>query len=248
MLTRLKMKLSCPEKLCPQMASLFHGALMELMPPEYAQWLHQPELHPYAQYLENIDGEWYWTVNCLTQEMSERLIKNILQNIEKLEIKKKNLEIQITQKEYQEVTEEQLADAFYGETQSRYMQIRFKTPTAFKQNGIYVFYPDIRCIYQSLMRKYDMVSGDQEMYDADTLRYLTENSKIISYHLKSVNFYLEGIKIPSYIGTVTIKLSGTQTMANFSNLLFQFGTYSGVGIKTSLGMGAIEILKKEVRR
>ena len=33
-------------------------------------------------------------------------------------------------------------------------------------------------------------------------------------------------------------------MVNFANLLFRFGTYSGVGIKTALGMGAIGIGKE----
>ena len=28
-------------------------------------------------------------------------------------------------------------------------------------------------------------------------------------------------------------------MTNFANMLFKFGNYSGVGIKTSIGMGAI---------
>ena len=29
---------------------------------------------------------------------------------------------------------------------------------------------------------------------------------------------------------------------NYAKMLLQFGTYSGVGIKTSLGMGAIDIV------
>ena len=33
-------------------------------------------------------------------------------------------------------------------------------------------------------------------------------------------------------------------MADFANLLFRFGTYSGVGIKTALGMGAIKLMEK----
>lgn len=36
-------------------------------------------------------------------------------------------------------------------------------------------------------------------------------------------------------------------MANFADVLLQFGTYSGIGIKTALGMGAIRLLEERSR-
>lgn len=50
------------------------------------------------------------------------------------------------------------------------------------------------------------------------------------------------------MGKITIKIRGTQTMTNFANMLFKFGNYSGVGIKTSIGMGAIYANQKQRRR
>ena len=92
------------------------------------------------------------------------------------------------------------------------------------------------------MNKYDAAVGRETMVDVDTLDQLCENADIIRYDLKSVNFALEGVKIPAFIGKVT--MSGTQTMTNFATMLFRFGEYSGVGIKTALGMGYIKILKE----
>ena len=40
MVARLELKLKCREALSYQMASLFHGVLMELLPEEYADELH----------------------------------------------------------------------------------------------------------------------------------------------------------------------------------------------------------------
>ena len=37
MIAKLELELKCKEELSYQMASLFHGALMELLPEEYAQ-------------------------------------------------------------------------------------------------------------------------------------------------------------------------------------------------------------------
>ena len=41
---------------------------------------------------------------------------------------------------------------------------------------------------------------------------------------------------------------GTKTMTNFANMLFEFGEYSGVGIKTALGMGCIKKLNDRGRK
>lgn len=49
---KLELKLKSQEELSYQMASLFHGALMELLPQEYGDYLHLSQLHPYTQHLE----------------------------------------------------------------------------------------------------------------------------------------------------------------------------------------------------
>ena len=84
--------------------------------------------------------------------------------------------------------------------------------------------------------------------ELDTLEQICEHAQVIRYDLKSVSFSLEGVKIPSFIGKITIKLHGTDTMANFVNMLFEFGEYSGVGIKTSLGMGYMKIINEGGRK
>ena len=82
------------------------------------------------------------------------------------------------------------------------------------------------------------------MTDADTLESLEEGAEIIRYDLKSVKFPIEKVRIPAFIGKITIKMKGTQTMTNFAHMLFEFGEFSGVGIKTSLGMGCIKIMEE----
>ena len=52
MLGKLELKLKSKDKLGYQMSSLFHGALMELLPERYADYLHTSQLHPYTQHLE----------------------------------------------------------------------------------------------------------------------------------------------------------------------------------------------------
>lgn len=80
------------------------------------------------------------------------------------------------------------------------------------------------------------------MFDDEVLAHYEEYSHIIAYKLKSVKFSMEGITIPSFMGSLTIRISGPQQLVNLAWMLADFGRYSGVGIKTSIGMGSMEIL------
>lgn len=248
MLSKIELKLNHSEEIVYQMSSLFHGALMEMLPEEYAEYLHVSQLHPYTQHLEFRNGAWFWVVCCLNKKAAKIIIYDTLMGIESIFIKNRKLEIRIVEKSYSELPYKSLMDSFYDDECSRYINIQFTSPAAFKKDGRYVFYPDIRCIFQSLMNKYDAAVSDEVMADEDTLEQLCENAQIAGYDLKSVNFSLEGVRIPSFIGKLTIKMRGTSTMVNFANMLFRFGTYSGIGIKTSLGMGSFKILKYEGRK
>lgn len=243
MLARMEMELGLEEALSYQMSSLFHGVLMELLSDEYADKLHQSQLHPYSQHLEWRDKKWYWVVNCFNEEAVSNIMTGALMNLDDFEIKKRNLNVKICQKNYETISHKDFLNFFYDEEEVRYIQVQFLTSTAFKQRGQYVFYPDLRCIYQSLMNKYEYASRDSMMTDEETLNELCEHSQIVSYELKTVPFSLEKVKIPAFVGKITIKMQGTKTMARFARFLFEFGTYSGVGIKTAIGMGALKVIR-----
>ena len=82
----------------------------------------------------------------------------------------------------------------------------------------------------------------ESMKDEDTLETLVQSTVVSRYHLRSATFSLEGVRIPAFMGEMTLRVAGTQTMANFANMLAQFAAYAGIGIKTALGMGAVEVL------
>ena len=43
-------------------------------------------------------------------------------------------------------------------------------------------------------------------------------------------------------GSLSIRLHGNDTISRYARLLFSFGEYSGIGIKSSIGMGALKLL------
>ncbi len=234
------------KKISYQMSSGMHGMLMEMIPPDQAAKLHEQGLRPYSQYLALEGDEVYWNINTLNDEAFRTIILPLLDEKKKsFLLKKHDLKLTVKERRLKQVTEKSAAEIFYGKDSGRYFRLKFLTPTAFKQNGRYTNYPDLRCIYQSLMNRYDAVSERESFFDEDVLKQLTDDSSIQRYHLRSTFFSLEGVRIPSFYGWILIRVSGTQTMANFVDLLFRFGEYSGVGIKTGLGMGAVKLLGKE---
>ena len=236
MITKWDYPIHSEQELSFQMASLFHGAFMEMLSEEYAAMLHQSQLHPYAQHLERRNGQWHWILTALNDEMT-KAAEEALKDIESFTLKKKEICVRLSTPEIKVVENKELTDLFYRGTTPRTHFLEFITPTAFKRQGQYLFYPDIFCLFQSLMMRYDAIF-DNGFYDPDSLEELVNHTSIHQYQLRSTVFSLEGVKIPAYLGTIALRVKGTNTMADFANLLLQFGEYSGVGIKTSIGMGA----------
>ncbi len=244
MLAKLEMKLTKTDDMSYQMSSLFHGVLMQLIDENYADELHSSKLHPYSQHIERRGDDWYWIVNTLSEKACDVLIKDSLLKINCIYLNKKNLSIGIEEKKYTELNDRELADCFYKEKAERYVTLQFLTPTAFKMNGRYINLPDIELIFANIMNKYDAANANDTVKDEETLMQLTQYTSLNRYELRSTLFSLEGIRIPAFTGKMTLKLNGTQTMCSFSNMLLKFSEYSGIGIKTSLGMGAVRVIQE----
>lgn len=239
MITRWDYPIHSEQELSFQMASLFHGAFMEALPEEAATILHQSQLHPYTQHLERRNGQWHWVLTALNDEMG-KVMEESLKGKDSFSLKKKEITVQMGTPEIRSVDNSELTDLFYRGSASRIHYIEFITPTAFKRQGQYLFYPDIFCLFQSIMMKYDAIF-DSGFHDPESLEELVSHTSIQQYQLRSTTFSLEGVKIPAFLGTIALRIRGTRTMADFANLLLQFGEYSGVGIKTSIGMGAYKL-------
>lgn len=242
MFCRLVMKLRSPQEIRAGKASAFQGLLFDFIDPEYASVLHRQQMHPYSQYLIGHKEETLWIVNTLTDEAYEQIIKPLLrEDLVSLNIKQGNLQAEIVSRQMGFISSKELVKQFvHGDTQRRF-RIDVLTPTAFKRAGHYYLFPEPRMIYQSLMNRYSLLCGEFEMADPDTLDQISEATLVTGYRLKTVRFPIEGITLPGFTGSFTISIKGTETMARYVRMLLTFGEYSGIGIKTAMGMGAIRL-------
>lgn len=246
MVNRLTIELFSKEKITFQKASLFQGVLMEQINKDYANKMHEDGLHPYSQKLKYEGDKLIWQINTMNQEAYEEIILPLQkEEFNKIELKHNNLELAIKGKKISGISYQNMINKYYFGECSRYVRIRFTTPTSFKRAGNYVFYPDMSLIYNSLMNKYDTFAQGATIRTEEILEQLVEYSEIAKYNLRSVMFHMEGVRIPAFMGEVLVKIKGPQPLVNLIHLLLQYGTYSGVGIKTAMGMGALEIIENQ---
>lgn len=220
------------------LGSLFQGFIMENIYKGYADILHMSTLHPYSQYVTRVDDKIIWTLNTLNIEAKENIADKIKQ-MEKVNIKYREKEYKIASIKEENISYKDLVKENYLRDGKRILKVKFLTPTSFKQDGRYVLFPSIRLVFQSLMMKFDKASTDMEVFSKDILETFENNIEICGYKLRSTAFHLDGTKVPAFIGEITVNIKGPKQLVNFANMLIAFGTYSGVGIKTGIGMGGI---------
>lgn len=246
MLARLEVRLKNPQRFDHGISSLMQGALMEHIEEPYVRELHESKLNPYSQHLEFGNGELCWVITTFTKETKEKIIEPILEEkVTEIYLKHKEARLEIISKTLETKAYKQLLQqTFFGDC-APYLNIAFITPTAFKVNGKYQFYPTLTHIFKSLIKRHDSIVGSTEVYSEDLIKQIEEKLEITKYNLRSVRFDLEGVKIPAFIGTISIRTHGPKQLSNLIHMLAEFGTYTGVGIKTSIGMGAIKLMRND---
>lgn len=222
--------------------SLLQGVLYEHIDSSYVAELHEQGMKPYSQSVIKEKDDIIWSIRTLSGDASDKILRQVASDdFSKFKVKHNNSDITIQKKTIVTTDVNDLFQKFYSEDSSRNFVIEFRSPTSFKKDGRYHFYPEIYNIYQSLMSRFDLVSAGKGMFSQETLEQLAENTEITGYNMKSVRYGLEGVAIPSFMGRFYLRINGPQTMVNFARMLFEFGNYSGVGIKTALGMGYIHV-------
>lgn len=237
----LKMEL-CSEqgKISFAKSSLLQGVLMEKIRSEYAQKMHEMRMRPYSQCVVEQDGKVYWQIATLNSEAYEEIIVPLSEDsFQMFTLKHCDWKVNIVSRQIFKTLKKEWMRSFYQQESGRMLTISFRTPTSFKKDGEYAIFPDLKNIYESLMLRYESVLNEDDFYDKDTLMQLVDNSAIVRYRLRSVTFPMESTRIPGFMGEITVRIRGPQTMVNFVRLLLEFGTYAGVGMKTAIGMGNI---------
>lgn len=218
---------------------LLHGVIMESIDTEYAEFLHNQSFNPYSQYVTRGNQSLIWSLRALTNTAAQQVLEPIGQ-LQKFKLKKLGLTAHVQSQVKKTIALSELTNLIHGSKQDRF-KLTFLTPTSFKSKGVYQMLPSLHLIYQNLIQHYSHVYDGEKEADPETVDYLASSTKILSYALSSKNYLVGAQKIPGFLGSMTIEVKGSQPLIGFAHMLFRFAEFSGVGIKTSLGMGGIKL-------
>ncbi len=238
----LKCEYNGSERINHNWASTFHGFLMKELPEEASKLLHQKDLRPFSQYtLANREGYLIWTINLLDCELSQLIIEKLM-SLNRIYLKQKDTDLIVLNTEKSFLDEQQYFSRFFNDIPPcRRFELEFLTPCAHKQGGEYVMFPNIETIVNSLFKRYNAFVKNISLNDEAAKAHIIKNLKIARYSLYSSVFYLERTKITGYKGKVTVTIRGPEQLVRLAGALLSYGEYSGLGIKTALGMGAMKV-------
>lgn len=221
-------------------SSRLQGVLMEQISEKYAEKLHEQSVHPYSQYVTaESDGTISWYVSTLNEEAYHQIIEPLQSPLFSSFQFSNGLRITIQRKRLIKRFEEELLEA--SQEGSNAIRLSFRTPTAFRQKGAYTLFPEPILLYQSLLIRMNTVSDLPIAGGEEAISYLAEKSLVSQYSLKTMLFPEERVNIPGFMGGLAIHFTGNKEERAMASYLFRFGTFSGIGVKTGMGMGALRM-------
>lgn len=216
-----------------------YGYICDILNPSIVEEIHQTMHTPFSQFLINSNGkdELEWRISIL--DSSVDMMDGMLEIGNKIKLTKYNAELVITGKEISTISKRDFCKEYIIEGKSsRIKKVNILTPASFKSDGEYMIFPTSNLIINSALSKWNSVMGKYNIDDENAIGELMESCKIVGYKLKSIDYLLKGVKIPGFVGELTLKLSGNPRVMCLNSMLIDFLEFSGLGIKSALGMGA----------
>lgn len=248
MLRSVDIELKLPEgtKLHSSMGSVMHGALMcDIVDRDTADWLHDlSTMRPYSQsvFWDRERSLPIWRVCTLTGQAEERVIEPLLKSLgNSIFLQQKGYDIELVKlaADYSADYGRLADEVFLAENSPREFSLRFLTVGSFKHDGSYMVFPDLRMLYSSLQMKWNAFSPSLKIEDKDLASFLADTSSMYRYRLSSQPFSLESQTIYGFAGEMSVRLQGSDMSRRLAALLMKLAPYTGIGIKTALGMGAV---------
>ena len=221
-------------------AYAFYSCLLSMLPEEYTDELHESKETPVSQCLYREGAETFWRINLLGLT-SEEAFSPVLDGLKTLPLNIGDVSLELVNRV--SYTAEELINTARSIEASRFFSLRILSPAAFKQSGRYTVLPDKALILQSLLNKWNVVFPSVPLEDEDAARMLLDGLRISDYDLHTTRFLLKDNKIPGFIGTIRFDTHLSAPMLEIWKILISFSEYSGIGIKTALGMGGMKLNK-----
>ena len=207
---------------------------------EEGDLLHLQDTRPISQYVyHNLAAQCdEWTVNLLTKD-AVRLFAPALD--EATEASLHSSVVSFCRKKITCVERPHTLIEKARAMQGSRFTLTLLSPTAFKQDGRYVIYPQEQLILQSLVNRWGLCFPDIPLDDVDATRAILQGLHITDYRLQTLRYAFKQTRIPSFQGRVILEARMPAPLMEVWKTLYCFAPYAGLGIKTALGMGGVGV-------
>ena len=231
-------------KIVQSIGSVLPGVLMELVGTDYAGQLHETGLRPYSQYVyfDKDRKQYIWRLSGVTADAVNRIVRPMLEMPEKIFLKQKRGHLYIKDRTILEETAyEDLMHKFWS-SDSLYTQAKLQcmSTTSFKVDKQYTIFPEAFRIYRYLLRQWNQFSTFGILDTDSILGDLEAGVFIRDYNLRMGIYGLEGVKIRGFRGQVIMQFKRNVELQRVLALLSYYSQFTGLGIKTALGMGGVK--------
>ncbi len=243
MLTQAEIGLTLPEGqiLNQSMGSILHGALMEIVKPDWANAMHAQKVRPYSQYVTLVDGKPCWRIQTLTEEAAEEILAPLRKKTT-LFLRQRGSEVGLSGfRILKQETFSDIEEIYWGNpARIHHVDMEFCTSTSIKSAGNYAVFPDPKLVFVSLVKKWNTYSEGSVIEEENLFEHMASQMDIAGYKLHMHPFSLEGRRIRAFRGSIRYGFFKNRSAASLLATLSHFAAYAGVGIKTALGMGGTE--------
>lgn len=236
MIRSYRFQLSSPQPFSA--AYPLYAAMLEHAPKDFAARLHDSAVTPVSQYVHGST----WRVSLFGEEAIDTL-SPVLESMQEVFLRRERTHIDLA---LSTVTQIETVDELLNAPSRNRGTLELLTPTAFKSGGVYQLLPTQRLVMQSLILKWNGCFGDICPIEDEGggLEALSEGIRYRSVQLNSQTYSMKHTQIPGVLGSIAFDSRLEGFHRQLANALLTFGTYSGLGIKTTLGMGGLHIETK----
>ncbi len=237
---RLKLK-NETEPYGASLAYPLYAWLLSQVPTQVGEEMHVQGIKPISQAVCRGDasGNAYWIVNLLTDQAVDAF-GQVLEKAECAQLHQRCIYFEGKAVESIDGPQMLIRRAELLREQNR-LTMNLLTPTSFKQAQRYVIFPQEHLILQSLVQRWDMCFPEMPLDDPDAMQAMLQYVHIADYQLRTLRHPLKQTRIPAFQGRMVLEARLPVPLKEILDVLYCFAPYSGIGIKTTLGMGAIGI-------
>lgn len=210
-----------------------YALLLSMVPREMGDKIHGMQMTPISQKV--LKDRWIMTL--MGEETAEVLAEPILQ-LSSFDINKGKRHVEILEKKVSVIDD---IDHLYLEAPEKQFELKLQTPVAFKSRQQYQLLPANRLILQSLIRRWNFcfplypISEEEE-----NVQQMAEMLHLRALRLESEVFRTKGAVIPGVTGSMSFESMEEGETDQILRTLIALGNYTGIGIKTAIGMGGVK--------